>query len=50
MNDIDILDSINQIGYLLLKHGAEIYRVEESLKRMCEGFGFKIYGEFRLSL
>ena len=41
MNDIDILDSINQIGYLLLKHGAEIYRVEESLKRMCEGFGFK---------
>lgn len=41
MSDIEILDYINQIGYLLLKHGAEIYRVEESLKRMCEGLGFE---------
>jgi len=41
MNDLDILNMINEIGYLLLKHGAEIYRVEESLKRMCEGFGFE---------
>lgn len=41
MNDVDILKLINEIGYLLLKHGAEIYRVEESLKRMCEGFGFQ---------
>ena len=40
MNDLDILQQINKIGQLLLKHGAEIYRVEESLKRMCEGFGF----------
>lgn len=41
MNDLEILKLINEIGYLLLKHGAEIYRVEESLKRMCEGFGFQ---------
>ena len=41
MNDLEILNSINEIGYLLLRHGAEIYRVEESLKRMCEGAGFK---------
>ena len=41
MNDLEILDLINEIGYLLLKHGAEIYRVEESLKRMCQGFGFE---------
>ena len=41
MNDLEILESINEIGYLLLKHGAEIYRVEESLQRMCEGFGFQ---------
>ena len=40
MNDLEILNLINEIGYLLLKHGAEIYRVEESLKRMCEGLGF----------
>ena len=41
MNDLEILSVISDIGYLLLKHGAEIYRVEESLKRMCEGFGFQ---------
>jgi len=40
MDDLKILEAINEIGYLLLKHGAEIYRVEESLKRMCSGFGF----------
>lgn len=40
MDDLEILQSINEIGYLLLKHGAEIYRVEESLERMCHGFGF----------
>lgn len=40
MNDLEIVNVINEIGYLLLKHGAEIYRVEESLKRMCEGAGF----------
>lgn len=41
MNDIETLELINEIGYLLLKHGAEIYRVEESLQRMCEGLGFQ---------
>lgn len=41
MNELEILDSINEIGYLLLRHGAEIYRVEESLQRMCEGLGFQ---------
>lgn len=40
MSDLEMLDFINEIGYLLLKNGAEIYRVEESLKRMCEGLGF----------
>lgn len=41
MNDLETLEMINEIGYLLLKHGAEIYRVEESLQRMCEGLGFQ---------
>ncbi|MDE6952287.1 MAG: threonine/serine exporter family protein [Erysipelotrichales bacterium] len=40
MDDLRILNSINHIGYLLLKHGAEIYRVEESLEYMCKSFGF----------
>lgn len=40
MTDLEILECINEIGFLLLKHGAEIYRVEESLKRMSEGAGF----------
>ncbi len=40
MNDLEILDQINEIGFLLLKSGAEIYRVEESITRMCEGYGF----------
>lgn len=41
MNDLQIIDAITKIGFLLLKHGSEIYRVEESLQRMCEGMGFK---------
>ena len=40
MNDLEILDQINEIGFLLLKSGAEIYRVEDSITRMCEGYGF----------
>ena len=40
MNDLEILDQINEIGFLLLKSGAAIYRVEDSITRMCEGYGF----------
>lgn len=39
-NEREILEAINQIGYLLLQHGAEIYRIEESLTKMCQGAGF----------
>ncbi len=48
MNEIEILDTINEIGYLLLKHGAEIYRVEESMRRMCEAYHFKDIEVFAL--
>lgn len=41
MNDLEALKIVNEIGYLLLKHGAEIYRIEESLQRMCLGLGFE---------
>lgn len=39
---------IGEIGRLMLKHGAEIYRVEESLTRMCETYGFTDIGVFAL--
>ncbi|MCD7840063.1 MAG: threonine/serine exporter family protein [Erysipelotrichaceae bacterium] len=48
MNEVKILDAINEIGYLLLKHGAEIYRVEESMRRMCEAYYFKDIEVFAL--
>ena len=35
-----LLECINTIGKLLLRHGAEIYRVEESLDRICEAYDF----------
>ncbi len=38
MNDLEILNLINEIGYLLLKHGAEIYRVEEIFKDIFSKF------------
>lgn len=40
MNDIELIETIKEIGFLLLKNGAEIYRVEESIKKMCKGMGF----------
>ena len=40
MNDLDYLDLFNDIGFLLLKNGAEIYRVEESMTHMCQAYGF----------
>lgn len=41
MNDLDYLNLINEIGFLLLKSGSEIYRVEEAITRMCEANGYK---------
>ncbi len=40
MSDIELIENIKEIGFLLLKNGAEIYRVEESIKKMCRGMGF----------
>lgn len=40
MNEQKIINLIGEIGRLLLKHGAEIYRVEESLLRMCKSYGY----------
>ena len=40
MNEQKLINLIGEIGRLLLKHGAEIYRVEESLLRMCKSYGY----------
>lgn len=48
MNNELLLKNISEIGLLLLKHGAEIYRVEESLQKMCESYGFQDIGVFAL--
>ena len=48
MEDKKLIDSIGEIGRLLLKYGAEIYRVEESLTRMCQSYGYEFVNVFAL--
>ena len=40
MNEQKLINLIGEIGRLLLKHGAEIYRVEQSVLRMCKSYGY----------
>lgn len=40
MDEQKLINLIGEIGRLLLKHGAEIYRVEESLIRMCKSYNY----------
>ncbi len=35
----EVLDIATRIGYFLLKHGAEINRVEDTAKRICTSYG-----------
>ena len=35
----EVLDIATKIGYALLKHGAEINRVEDTAKRICKAYG-----------
>ena len=48
MNELDVLNQIGDIGYLLLRYGAEIYRVEESISRMMKGLGYQNVEVFAL--
>ncbi len=41
MKIIKILDLGMAIGYLLLENGAEVYRVEESVQRVCQAYGYE---------
>ena len=40
MNNDQLLQITTEIGWRLLNSGAEIYRVEESIRRMLEAYGF----------
>ncbi len=40
MEEQKLINVIGEIGRLLIKYGAEIYRVEESLIRMCQSYGY----------
>lgn len=48
MDEQKFINLIGEIGRLLLKHGAEIYRVEESLLRMCQSYGYQNVEVFAL--
>lgn len=48
MKDQEIIDKISYIGFLLLRYGAEIYRVEESLIKMLQGLGYSDIEVFAL--
>lgn len=39
MTDKEIVTIATDIGYLLLKHGAEVYRAEQSVIYICNSFG-----------
>lgn len=41
MTIIDILNLGMSIGFLLLENGAEVYRVEESVRRVCHAYGYE---------
>ena len=41
MNETQLLDTVIEIGRRLIQCGAEIYRAEESIKRICAAYGYK---------
>ena len=45
----EILNLAVSIGEELLKSGAEIYRVQETVERVMEAYGVLVYNEFVLT-
>ncbi|MFR8530403.1 MAG: threonine/serine exporter family protein [Anaeromassilibacillus sp.] len=39
MNYDDLISAATDVGYLLLRNGAEIYRVEDSMQRIFRAYG-----------
>ena len=45
----EILDAAMQAGHILLENGAEIFRVEETVDRICRYYGIESENAFVLS-
>lgn len=43
------LNIVTEVGYDLLRNGAEIYRVEDSVERICKAYGIAEVGIFAIS-
>ena len=48
-NDIEVVELALLAGHILLENGAEIFRVEETMERICAHFGVESASEFVLS-
>ena len=45
----EVMDLALQAGHILLENGAEIFRVEETMERICRHFGLQSGSAFVLS-
>ena len=45
----EVLDAAMEAGHILLENGAEIFRVEETIDRICRHFGVESENAFVLS-
>lgn len=48
-NDKEVMELALQAGHILLENGAEIFRVEETMERICRHYGVESGNEFVLS-
>ena len=42
MEDKKLLQLVSEIGFDMLSYGGEIYRVEETVKRICFAYGMTV--------
>lgn len=47
--DREVNELALQAGYILLENGAEIFRIEETMQRICESYGVTTWDSFVLS-
>ena len=47
--DKEVMELALQAGHILLENGAEIFRVEETMERICKHYGVQSSNEFVLS-
>ena len=48
MEDKKLLQLVSDIGFDMLSYGGEIYRVEETVKRICFAYGIEIVDVFAI--